>query len=102
MRGIYKHDTGVPLPGLLQHSPLLAACGEQTGLQDGYYTAQAEEFSHGWREYIMVSTSTILESPFRACSSTARASIWKEAWEDEAPEIASMPPWPWPCRSWFA
>ena len=32
----------------------LTACGEQTGLQDGYYTAQASEFSHGWKEYITI------------------------------------------------
>lgn len=32
---------------------LLTACGDQAGLQDGYYTAQAEEFSHGWKEYIL-------------------------------------------------
>ena len=28
---------------------LLTACGDQTELQDGYYTAQAAEFSHGWK-----------------------------------------------------
>ena len=33
---------------------LLTGCGEQTGLQDGYYTAQASEFSHGWKEYITI------------------------------------------------
>lgn len=33
---------------------LLTACGDQTGLQDGYYTAQASEFSHGWKEYITI------------------------------------------------
>ena len=33
---------------------LLAACGNQAGLQDGYYTAQASEFSHGWKEYITI------------------------------------------------
>ena len=31
---------------------LFTACGEQEGMQDGYYTAQASEFSHGWKEYI--------------------------------------------------
>ena len=33
---------------------LLTACGDQTELQDGYYTAQAAEFSHGWKEYITI------------------------------------------------
>ena len=28
----------------------LTACGEQTGLQDGNYTSQASEFSHGLKE----------------------------------------------------
>ncbi len=33
----------------------LTACGSgQAGLQDGYYTAQAAEYSHGWREYITI------------------------------------------------
>ena len=32
----------------------LTACSEETGLQDGYYTAQAAEFVHGWKEYITI------------------------------------------------
>ena len=32
----------------------LTACGGQDTLQDGYYTAQAAEFSHGWKEYITI------------------------------------------------
>ncbi len=32
----------------------LTACGNQKELQDGYYTAQASEYSHGWREYITI------------------------------------------------
>ena len=36
------------LLSLLLTAPLLAGCGSQAGLQDGYYTAQAAEFSHGW------------------------------------------------------
>lgn len=36
---------------------LLSACGSSTtdtALQDGYYTAKAAEFSHGWKEYITI------------------------------------------------
>ena len=36
---------------------LLTACNNKTPeaeLQDGYYTAQAAEFSHGWKEYITI------------------------------------------------
>ena len=39
---------------LLLTSVFLTACGGQAGLQDGYYTAQAAEFSHGWKEYITI------------------------------------------------
>ena len=36
---------------------LLTGCSDkttETALQDGYYTAQAAEFSHGWKEYITI------------------------------------------------
>ena len=32
----------------------LTACGGEPTIQDGYYTAQAAEFSHGWKEYITI------------------------------------------------
>ena len=35
-------------------SAVSSACGESSELQDGYYTAQASEFSHGWKEYITI------------------------------------------------
>ena len=28
---------------------ILTGCGGSQELQDGYYTAQAQEFSHGWK-----------------------------------------------------
>ncbi len=42
------------LLGLLLAASLLTACASQEALQDGYYTAQASEFSHGWKEYITI------------------------------------------------
>ena len=42
------------LLSLLLTASLLAACGSPAELQDGYYTAQASAFSHGWREYITI------------------------------------------------
>ena len=42
------------LLSLLLTVSLLTACGDHAELQDGYYTAQASEFSHGWKEYITV------------------------------------------------
>ena len=49
MRKMVKRMFGI---ALIFSVMLLTGCGEQTGLQDGYYTAQASEFSHGWKEYI--------------------------------------------------
>lgn len=42
------------LLSLLPMASLLTACGTQAGIQDGYYTAQASEFSHGWKEYVTI------------------------------------------------
>ena len=42
------------LLSLLLMASLLTACGTQAGIQDGYYTAQASEFSHGWKEYVTI------------------------------------------------
>ncbi len=56
----------------------LTACGEQTGLQDGYYTAQASEFSHGWKEYItiMVKGGSIVSVEFNAENASGFIKSW--------------------------
>ena len=36
------------LLSLLLMASLLTGCGGRTGLQDGYYTAQAAELNFGW------------------------------------------------------
>ena len=66
------------LLSLLLVTPLLAACGEQIGLQDGYYTAQAEEFSHGWREYItiLVKGGSIVSVEYNAENASGFIKSW--------------------------
>ena len=48
----------------------LTACGDknETALLDGYYTAQAAEYSHGWKEYItiMVKGGSIVSVEYNA------------------------------------
>ena len=44
MRRVY-----VKLAILALLAMLFAGCGKTEGLQDGYYTAQASEYSHGWK-----------------------------------------------------
>lgn len=58
---------------------LLTACGEQTtGLQDGYYTAQAADFSHGWKEYItiMVKGGSIVSVEYNAENASGFIKSW--------------------------
>ncbi len=57
---------------------LLTACGEQTGLQDGYYTAQASEFSHGWKEFItiMVKGGSIVSVEYNAENASGFIKSW--------------------------
>ncbi len=61
---------------------LLTACGEQTGMQDGYYTAQASEFSHGWKEYItiMVKGGSIVSVEYNAENASGFIKSWDNAY----------------------
>lgn len=61
---------------------LLTACGEQTGLQDGYYTAQASDFSHGWKEYItiMVKGGSIVSVEYNAENASGFIKSWDNAY----------------------
>ena len=60
----------------------LAACGDQNTLQDGYYTAQAAEFSHGWKEYvtIMVKGGNIVSVEYNAENASGFIKSWDNAY----------------------
>jgi major membrane immunogen (membrane-anchored lipoprotein) len=60
---------------------LLTACNNKTPeaeLQDGYYTAQAAEFSHGWKEYItiMVKGGSIVSVEYNAKNASGFIKSW--------------------------
>ena len=60
---------------------LLTACSDKatgTELQDGYYTAQAAEFSHGWKEYItiMVKGGSIVSVEYNAENASGFIKSW--------------------------
>ena len=61
---------------------LLTACGNQAGLQDGYYTAQASEFSHGWKEYItiLVKGGSIISVEYNAENASGFIKSWDNAY----------------------
>ena len=60
----------------------LTGCGDQTGLQDGYYTAQAADFSHGWKEYItiMVKGGSIVSVEYNAENPSGFIKSWDNAY----------------------
>lgn len=72
----------VMLLSLLLMAAPLAACGKQEGLQDGYYTAQASEFSHGWKEYItiLVKGGSIVSVEYNAENPSGFIKSWDNAY----------------------
>ena len=70
------------LLSLLMTAALLTACGGQAGLQDGYYTAQMSEFSHGWKEYItiMVKGGSIVSVEYNAENASGFIKSWDNAY----------------------
>ena len=70
------------LLSLLLTVPLLAGCGSQAGLQDGYYTAQAAEFSHGWKEFItiLVKDGSIISVEYNAENASGFIKSWDNAY----------------------
>ena len=60
----------------------LTACGKESGLQDGYYTAQAADFSHGWKEYItiMVKSGSIVSVEYNAENASGFIKSWDNAY----------------------
>ncbi|MEY8378562.1 FMN-binding protein [Lachnospiraceae bacterium 56-18] len=60
----------------------LMACSEKTELQDGYYTAQAKDFSHGWKEYItiMVKGGSIVSVEYNAENASGFIKSWDNAY----------------------
>ncbi|MCI8623633.1 MAG: FMN-binding protein [Provencibacterium sp.] len=60
----------------------LTACQNQPELQDGYYTAQASEFSHGWKEYItiLVKGGSIISVEYNAENASGFIKSWDNAY----------------------
>ncbi|MDE7308985.1 MAG: FMN-binding protein [Lachnospiraceae bacterium] len=60
----------------------LTACSDKTELQDGYYTAQASEFNHGWKEYItiMVKGGSIVSVEYNAENASGFIKSWDNAY----------------------
>lgn len=60
----------------------LTSCGGENTLQDGYYTAQAAEYSHGWKEYItiMVKDGSIVSVEYNAENPSGFIKSWDNSY----------------------
>lgn len=67
---------------LLLLTVVLTACGGKQEYQDGYYTAQAQDFSHGWKEYvtIMVKGGSIVSVEYNAKNASGFIKSWDNAY----------------------
>ena len=71
----------------------LTACGGQTGLQDGYYTAQAAEFNFGWKEYVTILVkggNIIWTASWLPETATSASSKWMTVWQSFGQHIETM------------
>lgn len=60
----------------------ITACGKTTELQDGYYTAQAADYHHGWKEYItiMVKGGNVVSVEYNAENPSGFIKSWDSAY----------------------
>ena len=61
---------------------MLAGCGSFGGLKDGYYTAQMAEFSHGWKEYVIIQVKhgNIVSAEFNAKNESGFIKAWDNSY----------------------
>ena len=61
---------------------LLGGCSSETKMQDGFYTAEMSEYSHGWKQYlcIMVKNDKIVYAEFNAKNPSGYIKAWDNAY----------------------
>ena len=79
---------------LLLMMSLLTACGDQPRLQDGYYTAQAEEFNYGWKEYItiLVKGGSIVSVEYNAENASGFIKSWDNTYMQNMLQVSGTYP----------
>ena len=82
------------LAGMLLLVSLLTACGSRTQLQDGYYTAQMSEFSHGWKEYItiLVKGGSIISVEYNAENASGFIKSWDNTYMQNMLQVSGTYP----------
>lgn len=61
---------------------LLGGCGAEARMEDGFYTAEMAEYSHGWKEYlcIFVKNDQIVYAEFNARNESGYIKAWDNAY----------------------
>lgn len=64
--------------GLLFITLLFCGCSSGSKMNDGFYTAEMSDYSHGWKEYlcIMVKNDTIVYAEFNAKDPSGYIKAW--------------------------
>ena len=73
---------------------LLGGCGSQSGMKDGFYTAETAEYSHGWKEYvcIMVKDNAIVSVEFNAKNPSGYIKAWDNAYMQNMSTVSGTYP----------
>lgn len=62
---------------------MMTGCSRsQSDLKDGYYTAQAEEYSHGWREFVTITVrrGKIISTEYNAVNESGFIKSWDNSY----------------------
>lgn len=71
-----------------------ATAAQQTGMQDGSYTAQMEDYSFGWREYVTITVKNgeIVAAEFNAENPSGFIKSWDNAYMNNMKPISGTYP----------
>ena len=60
----------------------ISGCSFNSSMEDGFYTAEMAEYSHGWKEYlcIMVKNDTIIYAEFNAKNPSGYIKSWDNSY----------------------
>ena len=61
---------------------VLTGCSGFNNLKDGYYTAEMSEFSHGWKEYLLIQVKdgSIVSAEFNAKDESGFIKAWDNSY----------------------
>ena len=76
---------------------LLSGCGQDTAdtvMQDGSYTAEMSDFSHGWKEYVTITVrnGSIITTEFNAENASGFIKQWDNAYMQNMKAVSGTYP----------